>query len=1085
MQKTIRLLLVVATAAVIALAGAGCSPKARRARHLATADRYFTAGQYDQAEIEYLNVLKGDAQNAHVIARLGTLYLDQGRLSRAGPFLMRANQLQPDNPDIHVRLGMLYLAIGQAAKARNDAQLALARRPDDPDAPLLLAEASVKSDEVAATRQLLRSLPAPASAGVPVLVAIASLDIRQRRFAEAETALIRAQTIDPKSSAAWAAMGVLRLAQNDRVSADQAFKQAADVAPVRSPRRLQYAVFKIQTGDIETGRRLLEEMTRATPDFLPAWIRLAELAAQEKKYDDGLAAIARVLARDPANPEAMILNGRLLLAKGETDKAVTAFEAMQSVYPASPQASYQLGMAYLAKGDAAKATEAFNHVLSLAPDSADARYMLASLSMRKGDPGTAIVFLKQLLQQHPGAGQARLLLADAYRAQGNLDDALTEYRRLEAASPRSPVATLLAGLVLTQQGKTDEARQSFAKALELAPEYLPALEQLVDLDLGEKQYAAAIQRVRDHLAKNPKLPGLQLLLAKIFFAQKDMVQAEAALRKAIELEPGSPAGYFLLARVYFSTHQEKMALANLEQVMAKDPNDISALMLTAIIREQQNEFPAARDAYEKLLAINPKFAPALNNLAYLYSERLNQMDRAFELAQRARELVPNEPHAADTLGWILYKRHQLPWALNLLEESAAKLSTEPEVQYHLAMVHYMMGEETPARLALQRALQLSRDFPGADEARQCLSILDTDVARTSSTARPALEKTLSARPGDPIALARLAILLEQDGAVDKAIDTWQAAVKTGASNVNAWMNLARLHAAHGDSAQALEEAKTARKLAPDDPNVAQALGRLAIQAGDRGWAASLLQQAAGRRPDDPDIQCDLAGALYGIGRVGAAQTAMRRALDLAAGPGTGAGDGRAAFTRAEEARNFLDMVALAADPARAVAEKVRVQQAVKSNANDVPALMAMATIDEQTGDVSAATETYEKVIGRYPDFSPAKRRLAIIYAARPADDQKAYELGAKAREAFPDDPEVAKALGIITYRLGNFSRALSLLQESAAKRSDDAELTYYLGMAQKQLTKSADARKSLQRALELGLKGDQAADARRALAELK
>ena len=61
-------------------------------------------------------------------------------------------------------------------------------------------------------------------------------------------------------------------------------------------------------------------------------------------------------------------------------------------------------------------------------------------------------------------------------------------------------------------------------------------------------------------------------------------------------------------------------------------------------------FPQARDAYEKVLSINPNFVPALNNLAYLDAERLNDLDKAYELARRARDLQGDDPAIADTLG---------------------------------------------------------------------------------------------------------------------------------------------------------------------------------------------------------------------------------------------------------------------------------------------------------------------------------------------------------------------------------------------------------------------------------------------------
>ena len=78
-----------------------------------------------------------------------------------------------------------------------------------------------------------------------------------------------------------------------------------------------------------------------------------------------------------------------------------------------------------------------------------------------------------------------------------------------------------------------------------------------------------------------------------------------------------------------------------------------------MLQQNLKRYDAARDTYEKLLAVSPNWALALNNLAVLYSENLGQLDKAYDLAKKASEAAPNEPHIADTLGWIEFKRRQL------------------------------------------------------------------------------------------------------------------------------------------------------------------------------------------------------------------------------------------------------------------------------------------------------------------------------------------------------------------------------------------------------------------------------------------
>jgi tetratricopeptide (TPR) repeat protein len=146
-------------------------------------------------------------------------------------------------------------------------------------------------------------------------------------------------------------------------------------------------------------------------------------------------------------------------------------------------------------------------------------------------------------------------------------------------------------------------------------------------------------------------------------------------------------------------------------------------MIMGIIYEFKGDIPKAQAAYEKVLAINPRFAAAANNLAWIYSEHGGDKDKALQLAQTAKEISPDDPRISDTLGWILYKRGVHQRALALLKESAEKLGGNPQVQYHLGMANRQVGDKDAARRALQVAVSSPADFPGKDEARKALAEL--------------------------------------------------------------------------------------------------------------------------------------------------------------------------------------------------------------------------------------------------------------------------------------------------------------------------------------------------------------------------
>lgn len=1055
--------------ASVALLGTSCSRQASKDRALAQADAYHSSGAYDKAEVEYLNALKIDPENPRATAQLALIYAEQGRMGHSIAYLRKARLLQPENLEVRAKLAVLYLAARKATDARAEANYILAKQPNHPEAPLLLAESVQQPKDIQEITDALKKIsPVP---NAPVLTALASLEFRQRKIPEAEALLQQALQIDPESATVNASLGTVCLAKKDLKAAEAAFAKTWKNAPPRSPQKLSYIHFKLQTGDTEGARRLLMELTNQVPDTLPPMLLLAEITAKDKKYDEALAINGRILARDPSHYQALLLNARLRLAKGEPDKALADLEKTKKIQPNSPEVFYQSALSYLAQSDTANAMSSLNHAVELAPEYTEAILLLADLQLKKGDAKSAKNALKSVIAKRPDFMPAKFLLARAYVSEGSLEEALTLFQEVSSASPKDANLLLPIALIYRQQKKLAEARKVLTQVLELSPDTVPAIEQLVDMDLLAGDFNSARQRAEALKARQPGHAGAYLLFAKINLVQKNLPQAETELLKAIELQPDAFAAYYLLAGIYGQTDQDKKALDQLESVALKTPANASLLMRIALLNERLKNYPAARDAYEKILKLKPEFVPALNNLAYLLAEKLNDLDRGQTLAQKARELAPLDPNIADTLGWIVYKQGQYQRAKTLLRESAAKLSNDPVAQAHLGLALYMMGETEPARNALQRALQLNPELPDKAQIKQRLEILGTEAVPSESARRAMLEKAVAENKNDPIALTQLGAILAKAGDFDQAQRNLQAALAINPNNVNAALAMIQVHIARHETSRALELAKATRKLAPDDPAVGHQLGRLAFQLGDYQWAAGLLQESVRKLPDNIDVLFDQAKAAYGVGRVEDAAETMQRIRQT-----------QPLYSNLAEISRYLEMIALASQPT--ADGQIKIDQALKANPDFVPALMALGANAEKQSNISAAQQAYRKALAQYPDFTPAKRSLALLAAAANESDPQAYDLALQARQAFPSDPEVAQALGILTYRKGDFNRATDLLKESVSRLGEDPRRTFYLGMARYRLKDKA-ARAILQHSLELGLKGESAVEAQKAIAELK
>ena len=141
-----------------ALAG-GCarSPEAKKARHLERGDKYFQKAQYKEALIEYANALRIEPSNARAIQQIGLSHYELGEWLQAFPFLMKTQQLAPDNQDVRIKVGSIYLRGRHLEEAEDAARTVLEKEPRNLEALGLLAGAADAPEEIDAAIQQLEA----------------------------------------------------------------------------------------------------------------------------------------------------------------------------------------------------------------------------------------------------------------------------------------------------------------------------------------------------------------------------------------------------------------------------------------------------------------------------------------------------------------------------------------------------------------------------------------------------------------------------------------------------------------------------------------------------------------------------------------------------------------------------------------------------------------------------------------------------------------------------------------------------------------------------------------------------------------
>lgn len=212
------------------------------------------------------------------------------------------------------------------------------------------------------------------------------------------------------------------------------------------------------------------------------------------------------------------------------------------------------------------------------------------------------------------------------------------------------------------------------------------------------------------------------------------------------------------------------AIQAMNEVLEQFPNDKFLAWLGAVWVDNQQQISRAIPMFERVVRLNPDFAPPLNDLAYCYA-RTRNFEKAFSAMQRYIALLPNESNPQDSYAEILRMAGRFDEALVHYRES---LKIDPNFvfsQLGIADTYALKGDEARARseyaLAIQHAPSKSQaaswalqsaityireqDFAGADAAFQAvakqahendLAVSEAEAWRIMSTYQVSGQKAL-------------------------------------------------------------------------------------------------------------------------------------------------------------------------------------------------------------------------------------------------------------------------------------------------------------------------------------------------------
>jgi tetratricopeptide (TPR) repeat protein/cytochrome c553 len=262
---------------------------------------------------------------------------------------------------------------------------------------------------------------------------------------------------------------------------------------------------------------------------------------------------------------------------------------------------------------AARPSASIVPTLTAAAGDADPLIRLAALDAADGaDPDTLVAIAGPRLDDPVRAVRLEAAAIGAAIPPGRLDAAMTsarqraidDYRTRELANADRPETWLDLGLLETKLGHADKAEETFARAIRVAPWFVPGYVNLADLYRAIGRDGEGGTLLRRAVAIAPDNAEAHHALGLWLVRQKQGDDALAEFAKAAELRPDARFAYVFGVALH-SAGKTDRALEVLRTAWDRHPGDHQVLVALVTIERDSGKLDDAKKHADALVALMP------------------------------------------------------------------------------------------------------------------------------------------------------------------------------------------------------------------------------------------------------------------------------------------------------------------------------------------------------------------------------------------------------------------------------------------------------------------------------------------------
>ncbi|XP_016054581.1 PREDICTED: transmembrane and TPR repeat-containing protein 1 isoform X1 [Miniopterus natalensis] len=391
------------------------------------------------------------------------------------------------------------------------------------------------------------------------------------------------------------------------------------------------------------------------------------------------------------------------------------------------------------------------------------------------------------VQTLPHNAKVHYNYANFLKDQGQNREAIYHYRTALKLYPRHASALNNLG---TLTRNTAEAKMYYQRALQLNPQHNRALFNLGNLLKSQEEKEEAVTLLKDSIKHGPEFADAYSSLASLLAEQERFKEAEEIYQAGIKNCPDSSDLHNNYGVFLVDTGSPEKAVAHYQQAITLSPSHDVAMVNLGRLYRSLGDNSMAEEWYK----------------------------RALKVARKAETLSP--------LGALFYNTGRYEEALQIYREAAALQPSHRELRLALAQVLAMMGQTKEAEKMTNHIVS---EDTGCLECYRLLSAIHSKQEQHAK-ALDAIDKALQLKPKDPKVISELFFTkgnqLREQNLLDKAFESYKAAVDLNPDQAQAWMNMGGIQHIKGNYVAARAYYERALRLVPDSKLLQENLAKL-------------------------------------------------------------------------------------------------------------------------------------------------------------------------------------------------------------------------------------------------------------------